>query len=79
MRNCSMDLKTNIALSALYTVTSVSYYQEYLLNNVLTTTFLSTQTTVPYSFKTVPVSLPNKLQVVYKAVVASVSKAVRRR
>ena len=52
VQNCSTDAAVNVALMELYTITSVSFYEESVTGNKVTSSRLSTATKVPYSFYT---------------------------
>ena len=77
--NCSTDLAIIRNLTSLYLVTSVSYYAETMVDDLLSSKFISTSTAEPFQFTTLPVSYPDGTQVTFKAVVNSISRVLVRR
>ena len=77
--DCTTDIATNQLLIAAYTITSVSYYEEMVVDNQMTSNLLATSTTEPFGFQTPLISQSTGTQVTYKAVVTSFSKDRRRR
>ena len=79
LTNCSTDLATIKELMAAHTISSVSYYEEIVFNNQMTSKLLTTLTKEPYSFQTPRMRESTGIQVNYKAIVSSFSNPARGR
>ena len=74
VQSCSTDAAVNAALLARYTISSVTFFEESVTANKVTSTRISSDTTAPYSFSTSGTLLQIGLQVNYRAMVKSIDQ-----
>ena len=69
--DCSIDAASIQALYGIYKISSVSFYKETLVKGVLSSKFISTTDTAPFSFQTSQTVQEKGARVTFKAVVKS--------